>query len=151
MTDDDRKRLRELADRLVDSGPKCCAVSASECHEISEGVDELLDDLAALTTERDALRGEAERLRAGWDASIADRTELKRAYDYAIEENLDFNVKVAGEINELRQQLAAVTAARDEACDAWERYVEQVHRLDKHATWPAKTIERISELRKVGQ
>jgi NTP pyrophosphatase (non-canonical NTP hydrolase) len=42
----DRARLRELAGRLVASGPKAGAVSASECHEISEGLIELLDELA---------------------------------------------------------------------------------------------------------
>lgn len=38
----DAKRLQELAVRLVASGPKAHAVSASECHEISEGLLELL-------------------------------------------------------------------------------------------------------------
>lgn len=43
MSDIDTKRLRELADRLVASGPKASRVSASECHEIREGVHELIN------------------------------------------------------------------------------------------------------------
>ncbi len=48
------RRLRELAERLVASGPKARAVAASECHEISEG---LIDALDANTL----LRGGVER------------------------------------------------------------------------------------------
>jgi NTP pyrophosphatase (non-canonical NTP hydrolase) len=37
-------RLRDLAERLVAAGGKAEHVSASECHEISDGLLELLDD-----------------------------------------------------------------------------------------------------------
>jgi len=34
-------RMLELAERLVAPGPKCCALSASECHEISDFIRDL--------------------------------------------------------------------------------------------------------------
>ena len=49
----DHARLRELAQRLVASGPKACAVSASECHEISEGLIAALDEIELLRTSVD--------------------------------------------------------------------------------------------------
>lgn len=52
----DTRRLRELAERLVISGPKACGVSASECHEISEGLLELIDEVERLRRERDSFR-----------------------------------------------------------------------------------------------
>lgn len=36
-------RIQELAERLVAAGPKCCAISASECHEISDFIREIAD------------------------------------------------------------------------------------------------------------
>lgn len=45
MIDDGHlNRLRELASRLVAGGPKAAHVSASECHEIAEGLVELIDE-----------------------------------------------------------------------------------------------------------
>jgi hypothetical protein len=41
-------RLRELAVRLVASGPKASHVSASETHEISDGLIDLLNENAKL-------------------------------------------------------------------------------------------------------
>ncbi len=41
-------RLRDLAVRLVASGPKAAHVSVSETHEISEGLIEALDHIAIL-------------------------------------------------------------------------------------------------------
>lgn len=38
------ERILELAGRLVASGPKCCAVSASECHEITDFIHSLSAD-----------------------------------------------------------------------------------------------------------
>lgn len=48
------RHLRELAERLVMSGPR--ALSASECHEISEGLIELIDEVEQLRRERDSFR-----------------------------------------------------------------------------------------------
>lgn len=44
----DLRRLRELAERLVAGGPKASHVSASECHEISDGMIELIDEIEQL-------------------------------------------------------------------------------------------------------
>ena len=51
-------RLRELVTRLVASGPKAAHVSASECHEITDGVLELLEerDRTAMTVTDDQIR-----------------------------------------------------------------------------------------------
>jgi hypothetical protein len=49
----DTRRLRELAARLVMSGPKACGVSASECHEISKGLNALIDEVERLRRERE--------------------------------------------------------------------------------------------------
>src|SRR5580658_9659939 len=56
-------RLLELVDRLVAPGQKAAAVSASECHEIADGVHELCDQRVG---------AEAEDLRAGLEAIMAD-------------------------------------------------------------------------------
>lgn len=71
----DTKRLRELAERLVAGGPKASHVSASECHEISEGVHELIDAVENETCARHAGQkhgAEAEELRAGLERIMAD-------------------------------------------------------------------------------
>lgn len=44
----DHARLRELAERLVASGSKAGAVSASECHEISDGLIQLIDQIVEI-------------------------------------------------------------------------------------------------------
>jgi len=49
----DTRRLRELAARLVMPGPKACGVSASECHEISEGLNALIDEVEHWRRESD--------------------------------------------------------------------------------------------------
>ena len=46
------KRILELADRLVASGPKCCAVSASECHEIRDYIHDSEAELQAKLLEQ---------------------------------------------------------------------------------------------------
>ena len=43
-------RLKELADRLIQAGPKAAFVSCSETHEINEGVFELIEKIAELET-----------------------------------------------------------------------------------------------------
>ena len=49
MTDTiDTQRLRELSTRLVASGPKAAHVSASECHEICEGMHAALNEVERL-------------------------------------------------------------------------------------------------------
>lgn len=55
-------RLRELAERLVDVGPKAAHVSASECHEIAEGLIALLD---AAVRARDAAHAVFDRVNEG--------------------------------------------------------------------------------------
>lgn len=50
----------------------------------------------------------------------------------------------------LLDKLAAMTAARDEACDHWEEYAEDVHRRHEFEEWPASEMQQIAELRKVG-
>lgn len=47
LTDEELPRLLELSARLVAAGPKASHVSASECHEISDGMDELITELRA--------------------------------------------------------------------------------------------------------
>lgn len=49
MLSTDHLRLAELADRILAPGHKACAVTASECHEIAEGVHALIRELS--TTE----------------------------------------------------------------------------------------------------
>jgi len=46
-------RLRELALRLIEPGPKAARVSASECHEISEGLLALIEEVKYLRDRRD--------------------------------------------------------------------------------------------------
>lgn len=41
-------RLKELANRLIQEGPKANFVSCSETHEISEGVFELIEKITEL-------------------------------------------------------------------------------------------------------
>lgn len=53
-------------------------------------------------------------------------------------------------IDALEARLAAMTAARNEACDGWEEYAEETHRSHEHDEWPRLQMERIAELRKVG-
>jgi len=54
------KRILELADRLVASGPKCCAVSASECHEIRDYIHDSEAELQAkLLEQREACANKA--------------------------------------------------------------------------------------------
>jgi uncharacterized small protein (DUF1192 family) len=47
----DNARLLELAERLIAVGPKASHVSASECHEISNGVFELVAEIGRLKEE----------------------------------------------------------------------------------------------------
>jgi hypothetical protein len=52
ITENADARLRELAIRLVAAGPKACAVSASECHEITNAVVTICDAVAAVDARR---------------------------------------------------------------------------------------------------
>ena len=71
MTDTiDTQRLRELSTRLVASGPKAAHVSASECHEICEGMHAALN--------------EVERLRA----ALREACEIGRMH---ADDNCDYN------------------------------------------------------------
>lgn len=52
-------RILELAARLTAPGPKCCAVSASECHEISDFISSLVDHCPSHESEQHSF-GESE-------------------------------------------------------------------------------------------
>lgn len=67
-------RLNELAIRLVAPGPKCCAISASECHELHDGIASLTDERTALIAENAHLKAEVNRL-----------TELCTSYEHVID------------------------------------------------------------------
>lgn len=68
----DHKRLIELAERLVASGPKAHAVSASECHEISEGLLALIE----ISENLRALVDQVERSRSGPPGTACDDRAL---------------------------------------------------------------------------
>jgi hypothetical protein len=79
------QRLADLATRLVASGPKCCAVSASECHEISDGVDSLLTairerdaEVARLLMELRCAQIQAEDRGASFAAARAEVARLRK-------------------------------------------------------------------------
>jgi len=51
------ERAEDLADRLVSAGPKCCAVSASECHEITDFIGAAIQRIDELETDERQLSG----------------------------------------------------------------------------------------------
>lgn len=78
MDKEEFPRLRELATRLVASGPKASHVSASETHEISDGLTAALDEVERLTAALTASQQETERLRALLER---ERQEAQRETD----------------------------------------------------------------------
>lgn len=104
--DTKRLRERELAGRLVAPGPKAANVSASECHEISDALLSLLD--------------EVERLRA---------SEVRLSMQH--EAMATIGLSSAGTIERLTARLAEMTAARDTACSIAEDWVEAAASLDR--------------------
>ncbi len=91
-----------------------------------------LEEIEQLTTERDAWRALAEHEHAAECAVLKDPAKAARGYWC----DCGFNIA-----EDLRAQLVAMTAARDEACDIYR---------DAHGLFAWSGDERIAELRKVG-
>jgi hypothetical protein len=83
------------------------------------------------------------------DALAAKDAALKR-YVQTVADTLHYDMKaILSDTPEhrMKQQLSAMTAARDEACDGWRQFV--MH--DPTATRAREWLERINQLRGVGK
>jgi hypothetical protein len=177
MTPADLQRLRELAtSRLCEHwhGTDTVMLAESvialldECDRLQKLVLVSPDDIVAVTNENDRLqRGFSEaigKIKAGmiiatsncewcgesWPkldgCTVAEVEAHARKHVYGCTKH-----PMKAERDALHDQLAAMTAARDAACDGYERFVEHWHRHDEHAEWPAVTMETIAALREVGK
>ncbi len=96
-----------------------------------------------------AMLDEIDRLRA----KVSDmRSERLRVEDQLAKVTRDrdsyANSGFERQLTEARDQLAAMTGARDEACDGWERWIDESDY--PHGEYATEHRTRIDELRKVG-
>ena len=71
-------RLEELLQRLVSSGHKCSAVSASEIHEVVDGAYELEQTIKNQSTEIEQLKAQNMAVSEVVDAAIDIKEQRKR-------------------------------------------------------------------------
>lgn len=100
--------------------------------------DELIDGIAKREHISNAETGEYDDLAKNVDRILGKRREASKTE----------TERLQGEVANLRTQLAAVTAARDEACDGWERELDQSD--FPHGTFATERRAEISSLRKAG-
>lgn len=165
----DTKKLRDLAnaatpgpwrwrfgcvEQLSDAGkgypldtyPDCDTIQESQCHECGTaiGLGERNGEFVAAANPATVIAlldeiDEAKRLVATWQTHSINAAD-KRS-------------EALGQVTRLKQQLSAITAARDELadmCDDYERTLSKLGHYDGCDTDISGT-ERIAALRKVGQ
>lgn len=121
----DIARLGELAVRLVAPGPKAGHISASEIHEIADGIADLINDLATLSEKLNYLRAENEKMKRERELHLVLITQDAKARD-------TIRTGWVNEEREWRAEHARLRELLEEACKRLDDDTCERHYWAKH-------------------